>query len=172
MHDAGCVQLLIGLESPLQDSLDNIEIKSNWKMKQWKVYKRDIHTIQSHGISVNGCFVLGLDRQGEGIFNSVFEFVDDTRLHEVQITIQTAFPGTPLYERLEADGRIIEDKAWHKLTLFDINFTPLDMTVDQLRNGFYDLADKIYSDEFTQLRRSRFRRQIRTTHKDEKRKPI
>lgn len=171
MREAGCVQLLIGLESPTRQPLDGMEMRSNWKMKQWALYKQAIHTIQSFGISVNGCFILGLDGQGPDTFDKVFEFVDAARLHEVQITIQTAFPGTPLFERLRSADRIIEKNAWHKLTLFDINYIPQQMTAKQLREGFHSLARKLYSSEFTQLRRDRFRRQLQQRHYKDKVSP-
>lgn len=161
MRESGCAQILIGLESPQQNSLDGLELRNNWKMKQWSSYKNAIETIQSHGISVNGCFVLGLDGQSPETFDAVFEFVDDAQLHEVQITIQTAFPGTPLYDRLKNEKRLIDETAWEKLTLFDINFTPKNMSYDQLRSGFYNLAEKLYSDEFTRLRKERFLKKLR-----------
>lgn len=171
MHEAGCVQLLIGLESPTRESLDGMEVRNNWKLKQWSLYRQAIHTIQSYGISVNGCFILGLDGQEPDIFDRVFEFVDEAQLHEVQITIQTAFPGTPLFERLGSADRIIEENAWHKLTLFDINYIPRDMTVKQLREGFHSLTKKLYSSEFTQLRRDRFRRLLRQRRYDDRTSP-
>jgi radical SAM superfamily enzyme YgiQ (UPF0313 family) len=80
--------------------------------------------IQRHGITVNGCFVLGLDGHTNRIFDEVFDFVKDSGLYEAQITVMTAFPGTPLYSRLRRENRIIEDRRWDKCTLFDVNFTP------------------------------------------------
>ena len=94
-------------------------------------------------------------------YDQVFEFVAETGLHEVQITIQTPFPGTPLYFRLKQEERIIEDEAWQKCTLFDINYRPKNMTVSQLSDGFKNLSARLYSDEFTKLRRSRFKHQLR-----------
>ncbi|MEE9441591.1 MAG: radical SAM protein [candidate division Zixibacteria bacterium] len=161
MRESGCAQVLIGLESPLEPPLDGLEIRSNWKMKQWTKYKDAIRTIQSHAISVNGCFVLGLDGQMPEIFDTVFDFVEDSDLSEVQITIQTAFPGTPLYKRLQSEDRIIEENAWHKLSLFDVNFIPKNMSLTELRSGFHSLAEKIYSEEVTQKRREKFKSQLR-----------
>ncbi len=156
MRQSGCAQVLIGLESPSSEQVNGLEIKNNWKAKQASFYKEAITAIQSQGISVNGCFILGLDNQGPGIFDQVYEFVRDSGLHEVQITIQTAFPGTPLLERLKEEGRIVEAGAWEKCTLFDINYLPKNMTVDELAGGFKMLAMKLYSDSFTEARRNHF----------------
>jgi len=161
MRDSGCAQVLIGLESPSKSSLNAIETKQNWKAKHFHTYKEAISTIQSHGISVNGCFILGLDDHDPKIFDQIYNFVNDTGLHEVQITFQTAFPATPLYKRLQEQGRIIEEKAWEKCTLFDINFIPEKMSVDELSKGFKELTTRLYSDEFTNLRRKRFKDLLR-----------
>ena len=166
MRESGCQQVLIGFESPVGKDLNGIELRKNWKSTQFERYKQAINKIQSHGITVNGCFILGLDGQDKSIFNKVFEFVKDSGLYEVQITIMTAFPGTPLYERLIKDNRIIKNGDWKKCTLFDVNYYPMDMTVKELENGFRDLVEKLYSDEFTKYRQSNYKKQIRhiTSH--------
>jgi radical SAM superfamily enzyme YgiQ (UPF0313 family) len=163
MRDSGCQQVLIGLESPHRAGLDGIELNANWKMKQLDHYREAIAKIQSYGITVNGCFILGLDGDLPGIFDDVFDFVRDSGLYEVQITFMTAFPGTPLYTRLFDEGRIIRDGAWELCTLFDINFVPQQMPADDLQKGFLRLAKTIYSQEVTDERRRKFRRMLRTS---------
>jgi radical SAM superfamily enzyme YgiQ (UPF0313 family) len=122
MRDSGCAQILIGLESTTISALDGLEKNSNWKARQLSKYMAAIARIQSYGISVNGCFILGLDGTGPESFDDVLRFVRDSGLHEVQITIQTAFPATPLYNRLRREGRILRQGAWELCTLFDVNF--------------------------------------------------
>ncbi|MCD6287509.1 MAG: B12-binding domain-containing radical SAM protein [Candidatus Hydrogenedentes bacterium] len=158
MRASGCAQVLIGLESPLQNDLDGIETRSNWKYGAWSRYKDAIKTIQSHGVTVNGCFILGLDGHGPDIFDTVFEFVKNSGLYEVQITYQTPFPGTPLYDRLRKEGRLLEARNWKRCTLFDVNYVPKHMDVDTLVNGFHDLTVRLYNEEFTAWRRNNFRR--------------
>ncbi len=161
MRESGCAQVLVGLESPTQDPLDGIELNVNWKQKRFTHYKQAIKTIQSHGITVNGCFIVGLDGQTDGVFDGIYNFVRETELYEVQITILTPFPGTPLYERLKKANRLIEPTNWKKCTLFDLNFRPQGMTEEELRKGFHGLAMKLYSDEFTRWRRDRFKQNLR-----------
>jgi len=161
LRDSGCAQVLIGFESISRAALNGMEIKKNWKAKQSHIYKEAISTIQSHGISVNGCFILGLDDHDPTIFDQIYDFVADSGLHEVQITIQTAFPGTPLYRRMKKERRILENNAWEKCTLFDINYRPQNMSIDELSRGFKMLSSKLYSDEFTKLRREKFKNQLR-----------
>jgi radical SAM superfamily enzyme YgiQ (UPF0313 family) len=156
MHRTGCSQVLIGLESPVKGPLHGLETKNNWKLGKFPLYKEAINTIQSHGITVNGCFILGLDGQTSDIFDQVFSFVKDSGLYEVQITLLTPFPGTPLYQRMKNENRLLEPDNWKKCTLFDINFKPSAMSLPQLNAGFKRLAVDLYSEEFTNRRRRNF----------------
>jgi radical SAM superfamily enzyme YgiQ (UPF0313 family) len=161
MREAGCAQVLIGLESPTADALDGMEQNVNWKRSRFPQYREAIRTIQSHGITVNGCFIIGLDGQTTEVFDNVYNFVRDAKLYEVQITILTPFPGTALYERLKKSMRLVEPTNWKKCTLFDLNFRPDRMTAEELREGFHGLAVKLYSDEYTTWRRDTFKQSLR-----------
>jgi len=168
MRESGCQQVLIGFESPSKKSLDGLELSSNWKMKQLDKYRYAVEKIQSHGITVNGCFILGLDGQDKEIFDEVWKFVKESGLYEVQITVMTAFPGTPLYRRLINEGRILKEGDWARCTLFDVNFQPKEMSVKELEKSFRDLAEKVYSDEFTHYRRSRYKTMLKKMLKEKK----
>ena len=126
-----------------------------------------IDRIQSHGISVNGCFVLGLDGTGTESFDQVRDFVHASGLYEVQITIQTAFPGTPLYLRLRREGRLLDETAWDLCTLFDVNFRPDRMSVLELERNFVSLARDLYSDAATKARRRAYISKLRQLKKTE-----
>lgn len=97
MRDSGCAQVLIGLESTSLAGLNGLEQHTNWKAKQLDHYLQAIQRIQDQGITVNGCFVLGLDGAGSESFEQVWQFVKASGLYEVQITVMTAFPGTPMW---------------------------------------------------------------------------
>ena len=161
LRDSGCQQVLIGLETPRAASLEGLELKSNWKRRQLDSYQEAIAKIQSYGVTVNGCFILGLDADTPQVFDEVFRFVKDSGLYEVQITFWTAFPGTPLYERLQREGRLIRPQAWELCTLFDINIRPQQMSTDQLQAGFLNLAKRLYSKEETEERRRNFKAMLR-----------
>ena len=161
MGAAGCVEVLIGFESPTAAGLDGIETRRNWKRRQLGRYREAVGRIQEHGIAVNACLVLGLDGDDVGVFDAVEEFVDAVVPFDVQITVLTPFPATPLYDRLLAEGRILAPGAWERCTLFDVNFRPANMTVDQLEHGLVDLGRRLYSREATDRRRSGFKAQWR-----------
>jgi len=168
LRKSGCAEVLIGLESPAPEGLDGVETKSNWKMQRLPRYRDLLRNIQEHGIRVNGCFVLGLDGQGPEIFDKVREFVKGSDLFDVQITVQTPFPGTPLYERLKAEGRMVREEDWDRNTLFDVNYHPSGMTIEQLADGFRKLGVDLYSAEWTKERHDRFKKQLRNCQKRER----
>ncbi len=161
MRDSGCVQVLLGLESPVKAGLGGVEMKTDWKLRHLPKYRDAIEIIQSYGIRVTGCFVMGLDGHKPEIFSEVIDFVKETEMFDVQITIMTPFPGTPLYERLRKEKRLIKERDWRSCTLFDINFHPKNMTVDELHEGFKKIGTEIYGDEFTKWRRGKFKEHLR-----------
>jgi radical SAM superfamily enzyme YgiQ (UPF0313 family) len=161
MEDSGCAEVLIGLESPTASGLHGVELRKNWKLRRLDTYKAAIERIQSHGIAVNGCFVLGLDGDTPEVFGAIKDFVSETGLFNVQITVETAFPGTPLYSRLEREGRLIEPGAWEKCTLFDVNIRPSQMSVTELEKGLIQLGQELYSEEARKARIRAFRHHAR-----------
>jgi radical SAM superfamily enzyme YgiQ (UPF0313 family) len=166
MRDAGCAQVLIGFESTSPLVLEGLEQKTNWKAKQLARYRKAVETIQGHGITVNGCFVMGLDGAGRESFEAVYDFVRESGLYDVQITFMTPFPGTPLFDRLLQQGRILDDRGWERCTLFDINFQPQQMSVSELRAGFKELGTKLYEDAFVRERGKRFIEQLRAGRRE------
>ena len=153
---SGCRHILVGLETPTAEGLKGLELQSNWKYRRRDFYRAATERIQSHGITLNGCFVLGLDGDTEEVFDLIPAFVEETALYEVQVTVQTAFPGTPLYRRLATAGRLLEPRNWRKCSLFDVNFRPLHTTPERLEERFRALVAELYSNEAVIRRHRRF----------------
>lgn len=142
---ARCRQLLIGLESTTAGELRGVELKTDFKSRRAADNIEAVRRIQAAGITVNGCFVLGLDHQGPDIFRRILDFAMQIPLFEVQVTVMTPFPGTPLYRRLLEEDRILEPGRWDLCTLFDVNFRPAGMSAEELRQGLYWLVERLYS---------------------------
>ena len=162
MRAAGCREVLIGLESPSVSGIAGVELRRDWKRTRFHDYIGAIERIQSHGIAVNGCFVLGLDGDGPEVFDAVEAFVRESGQFDVQITVMTAFPGTPLYERLRAEGRLLDETAWERCSLFDVNFRPKNLSVEALQDGLVDLGRRLYTEDERRARRNRFYEHRRT----------
>lgn len=155
LYEAGCYQVLIGFESPRAKSLDGIE-RANWKAKRRGDYLRAIDRLQSAGVTVNGCFIVGLDEDTPDIFEEIRDFVRESGLLEVQTTVLTPFPGTRLYDRLRTEGRLLQERFWDRCTLFDVSFRPKRMTVEELEAGVRWLFRELYTEERVRERRRRY----------------
>lgn len=160
LYPSGCRQVLIGFESTHQESLRGLDA-ANWKIRQHSRYFEAIDKIQSRGVSVCGCFIVGLDADTPAIFDELRDFIDRSRLLEVQITVLTPFPGTRLYDRLLAEGRLLYPGAWDRCTLFDVNFRPRGMTVEQLEDGLMQLWRDTWNAEAFAFRKQYYRQLLR-----------
>jgi radical SAM superfamily enzyme YgiQ (UPF0313 family) len=120
-----------------------------------------VEKIQSYGISVNGCFILGLDTDTQETFKETEAFIKASGLSEVQITLLTPFPGTDLYAKLKRQNRLLADNFWDKCTLFDVNFIPANFTVEELANSFQGLMENVYTENVVKERKARFRHTLR-----------
>jgi radical SAM superfamily enzyme YgiQ (UPF0313 family) len=155
LAQSGCRQLLIGFESPTPAALEGMDV-AGWKAARYKEYRVAIDAIQDHGISVNGCFITGNDTDTPDIFPQIERFAKSSGLADVQVTVLTPFPGTSLYARLKKEGRLLREKAWDRCTLFDVNFTPKNMTVQDLEQGLEYLMGSLYTAEESARRREAF----------------
>jgi radical SAM superfamily enzyme YgiQ (UPF0313 family) len=164
LRPAGCRQLLIGLESPEAEETRGLELVADFKSRRAGSALDAVRRIQDAGVSVNGCFILGLDGHTPDIFPRVLDFARRAGLYDVQVTVLTPFPGTPLYERLAREGRLLHPGDWSRCTLFDVNYRPARMTVEELRQGLLWLCRELYSAPATQARRRGFLRR-RAAHR-------
>jgi radical SAM superfamily enzyme YgiQ (UPF0313 family) len=148
---SGCRQVLIGFESPRPDDLAGLD-PAGWKRQQAPRLRRVVDTLQSRGVSVNGCFILGLDAHTPDVFPAILDFVRGSGLAEVQYTVLTPFPGTPLHARLRREGRLLRERFWDRCTLFDVTFVPKRMTVEELEAGLRWLFRETYTRAATEAR--------------------
>ncbi len=168
MREAGCVQVLVGLESPTPENLAGVELRQDWKRQRAVCYRAAVERIQEQGISVNGCFVLGLDRDTPEVFDAIARFVEESGLFEVQITVLTPLPGSMAYAEMGAEGRLLYDGEWERYTLFDVTFQPKQMPVAALEQGLRELATRLYSTDARHRRRRAFMRQARSSRRSTK----
>ena len=158
---SNCAQVLIGLETAQASALKGMD-RNNWKLKQFDKYLKSIERIQSYGISVNGCFILGFDTDTSATFKHTEQFIKDSSLSEVQITLLTPFPGTDLHRQLKSQNRLIADNYWDKCTLFDVTFEPRNFTAPELENSFHEFMSRIYEARTVEDRKLNFRKTLKS----------
>lgn len=127
---SGCRGLLMGLESISPQNLRKSHKGFNSPDKYFKV----VEHLHEHGIALQGCFVFGLDQDEPDIFLKTAEFAVQARIDLPRFAVVTPFPKTPLYNRLESEGRILT-KNWELYDAQHVVFQPAKMSVTELQQG-------------------------------------
>ena len=139
-YESGCRGVLIGLESLSSKSLTGV----GKHFRETDKYKEIIENIHSHGMAVNGCFVLGFDGDTEEELLALPQRVDDLGLDLCRFAILTPYPGTKLYEEYDKSGRIIT-KEWSRYTQHNAVFQPVNMPPERLDEIYRIVWKEAYS---------------------------
>jgi radical SAM superfamily enzyme YgiQ (UPF0313 family) len=138
---SGCKQLFLGLESVSQSSMKEVRKGFN----RVEDYTRIVRRVHAHGIAVQAGIVFGFDNDTPAIFQDTLDFLEDAGVQNATFNILTPFPGTPLFERLEAQGRILT-RDWRKYNgRTEVVFQPSQMSVQDLLAGFQHANRRFYS---------------------------
>ena len=138
---SGCKQLFVGLESISQASLNEVHKGFN----RVTDYAQAIERIHSHGIAVQAGIVFGFDNDTQAIFGETLDFLEAAGVQNSTFNILTPFPGTRLYQRLEAEGRILT-RDWSKYNgRADVVFRPRQMSPEELLAGYQYANRRFYS---------------------------
>ena len=139
MKKSGCIYLLTGFESVNEHSLNSISKRFN-KTEQ---YKKTIDILHSYNIAVQGCFIFGLDDDTTDIFDKTAELVNYLKIDIPRYAVFTPYPGTPVYEKMKKENRIIHEN-WKYYDTKHVVFRPRNMTVKELQDGFKDAYVKTF----------------------------
>jgi radical SAM superfamily enzyme YgiQ (UPF0313 family) len=138
---SGCKQLFLGLESISQKSMTGV----NKGFNRTEEYLRIIERIHSHGISVQAGIVFGFDDDTPDIFKDTIDVLEEAGVQNATFNILTPFPGTPLFRRMDAEGRILT-RDWRKYnSREDVVYQPRRMSVAELLAGFRYANERFYS---------------------------
>jgi radical SAM superfamily enzyme YgiQ (UPF0313 family) len=133
---------LIGVESPNEASL--AETKKNQNLRE------DILTalnrVQARGFSIWSSLIVGFDHDSGQIFDQQFAFVQNAGLQRVPISLLTALPKTPLYSRLERDGRLTQQYD-NDMLRFGTNIVPKQMDYDVLLERYRNLHRRLFTEK-------------------------
>ncbi len=142
MAASGCKGLFIGLESVNADSLQDCGKEQNDPRR----YVELIDRLQDAGIAVWGSFVFGLDSDGPDVFERTLELCVRAKIFMALFAIQTPYPGTRLYERLQQQGRLVDPQWWLQQQQRDYPlFRPARMSRRQLHEGWQWTWRELYS---------------------------
>jgi len=83
--------------------------RAGYKKMEGRSYKDLFKDLKAHGIGVLATAIIGFDYQTPEIIDEEFSDLMSLRPDMCQFAIYTPYVGTPLYERLEAEGRLLPD---------------------------------------------------------------
>lgn len=139
MAASGFDSVFLGLETPDELSLTECGKHQNRGMDLVEAVK----TIQRRGMEVMGGFILGFDNDPPNIFERQIGFIQTSGVVKAMIGLLNAIPGTRLYQRLKAEGRLIEDCTGDNCD-GSLNFRP-KMDAQTLREGYQAVLNHLYS---------------------------
>ncbi len=139
--EAGCEGMYIGFESVRRESLQ--EVGKGWNRPN-AFYENVRRIREDFGISIEGGFMFGFDHDTPDIFEQTAEFVYKSKIESPNAHILTSYPGTPLYERLLHQGRIIT-QDWSLYNTGNVVFRPKLMSPEELRAGYEMWYREVFS---------------------------
>lgn len=138
-HKSGCKALLIGFES-MTDSGLNAYRKS---LKSIQENVDAVHRLQDNGILTMASLIFGLDNDTEQVFEAGYEFLIRSKTAFFQSCVMTPYPGTPVFEKLRAENRILTDD-WSKFDATKVVIQPKNFSPEYLLESANKLQEKVY----------------------------
>jgi radical SAM superfamily enzyme YgiQ (UPF0313 family) len=150
MVDANFLYVFLGIESPSKESLVEAHKHQNLAMDPID----SIQLLQQRGLWVTGGFIVGFDSDTEDIFDQQTLFVERAAIPWAMLNFLHAVPGTALYDRMKAEGRM-SDESVHNSDCTPPNFQTI-LPTGVLLKGFQKTIASIYDPTkfFERARRS------------------
>ena len=137
---AGCTGVFVGFESLSDQNIEHAGKKS----PAVDDYARRVRIFHDNGIQVNGSFVLGFDHDGPEVFEHTVSWIEENRLECATFHILTPYPGTPYFEQMKAEGRILHED-WDRYDTANVVFRPKRMTPEELQEGYAECYRRLFS---------------------------
>ncbi|HEX8183575.1 MAG TPA: radical SAM protein, partial [Blastocatellia bacterium] len=128
----GLRSLFVGFETLNQNNL----LEQSKYQNLNRDYRAAICRLQDAGVMINGSFVFGMDDDDETVFDRTVEWAIENGIETATFHIPTPYPGTALYQRMVAQGRI----TTHDWDIYDtrhVVFCPAKMTPEALEAGYW-----------------------------------
>ena len=144
LAEAGCKYVLIGFESLVRENL--LQMGKRWNHVAGD-YRRVIGELHQRGIGIYGTFVFGYDYDTPDVMARSAEFAIESGLDVANFNPLTPMPGSALYDRLRAEGRLISPAWWldPQYRYGDSIFKPVGMTPDELADGCFTARQQFYA---------------------------
>lgn len=144
MVASGCQGVLIGLESLNPNNLALMNKRVNLAHDG---FEQALANLNRHNIRLYITFVFGYDDDTEASFDETLRFAIQQKFYLAAFNHLTPFPGTPLYQSLEAEGRLLSAKWWldDQYGYNMVPFQPLRMTPERIQHKCVEARRTFYS---------------------------
>lgn len=156
MEKSGCIGIFLGIESLDDDLLARVDKRQNRAGK----YRDAIAKLHDRGICVMAGFISGIDGQTEEGIVRTAEGLNAIGIDVPFLSILTPFRGTPLYDDLLRDGRLLTERDWPHYNGYNVAFQPTGMTPAALLRAHRDLWRRAFSPALVAQRLARGARQL------------
>jgi len=144
LKQSGCMGVLIGFESLEKNNLKEMNKSFN---AMGGGFDKALSNLRRHRIRVYGTFIFGYDHDTPDGFGQTVRFAREHAMYIAAFNHLTPFPGTPLYDRLKMQGRLLYDAWWmdDRYRYNQIPFQPASMSPEQLQRGCLAARREFYS---------------------------
>jgi radical SAM superfamily enzyme YgiQ (UPF0313 family) len=144
MKESGCNGVLIGFESLNKENLLAMGKNINAVVED---YNESLKIFRKYRFAIYATFLFGYDHDTEKSFQESLKFSLDQNFFFMAFNHVVPFPGTPLHDRLEKEGRLLYDKWWlsDKYRFGEIAFKPKQMSPESLARCCFEYRNKFYS---------------------------
>jgi radical SAM superfamily enzyme YgiQ (UPF0313 family) len=126
MREAGFITVFCGIETPEPHALKSMSKDQNLRLPILDAVRR----LNDHGLEVVSGIILGLDTDTPQTADHLLEFIRQSRIPLLTINVLYALPKTPLWRRLEAEGRLRSEVGRQSNVEFRL---PYEQVIDMWR---------------------------------------
>ena len=144
LRRAGCRGVLIGFESLDEKNLAIMNKRFNTMRSG---FRGALENLRRHRIFVYGTFIFGYEHDTAASFDEAVDFATAEGMYIAAFNHLTPFPGTPLYKRLQSEGRL-RFEAWWRDPRYRYNalpFVPKSLTPEEVTAGCVAARRRFYS---------------------------
>jgi radical SAM superfamily enzyme YgiQ (UPF0313 family) len=139
LPEANFAWVFIGIESPDEDSLKETKKLQNTR----EDILTSVRRIYEHGLDIFAGFIIGFDNDTLKTFDQQYRFIVDSGIQVAMVGLLTALPKTPLYKRLEGEGRLLPGADGTDNTSVGTNFVPKQIEYDTLVREYRHLYERL-----------------------------
>lgn len=109
---SGCCGNVIGFESLTPTDLKGMKKAPNLIGKNYSYYERELKILREYGLQTWAAFTIGHENDTWDTMERTLEFALKNKFTFAAFNILVAYPGTPLYKKMESEGRLLYDGKW------------------------------------------------------------